>query len=147
MDTLWASFGANPVTSFYRRFNQWLNDPTREAARLTRDARHVLDKIVALYAAEQAAKVAVCLSKSLLEAREAIGAAPSRRLDVVREIQRRHRTARRRNDQPELSGLTLVLIALHADELGEAGSDTRLIIDGFLEQWKHLAVDAADERT
>lgn len=101
---------------------------------------------MAHYPAEQAGLVATCVNESLNEAREAIAAAPSRRPQIVREVQRRHQAARKRNDQPSLSGLTLTLIALQSDKLGEAGSDARQIIGEYLERWRHVSA-AADEKS
>lgn len=124
-----------------------LGGPEYDARVLTRDARAMIDMLRKQHRAE-------ALSKIAEHAAQQIGVVHRRGLGDpqyygrgVTELTDLNRAARARRDDIAWSGITLTIIYIKAEMLGEIALPARHAIDGFLEQWGHAADDTANGNT
>lgn len=111
----------------------------RESRQLNRDAPAIIESARKDYRSELLRGIALLVREQLADAHTVLAANPARRDELVRQLQAKHREARRRIQQLELTGYTLAIIYLRAEPLGEAAAPARDAIDEFLSQWEHAA--------
>ncbi len=115
--------------------------PEREGRRLAKDARWIIDEMETVYSAAKMREVVKFTEEKLTDCHAAVAANPSKRTDVVRDVQRLHREARRQNDRVVLTAMTFVVIYLKAEVIGHLGLPARTAIDEFQARWRHAKDD------
>ena len=112
-----------------------------EVAKLERDAKHVCEDAQRRFSVSDVQALAEALRGHLEEAGHRLEQPRMTRANVLAELRGRHREARRRSRDRELSEITLAIIRIKAEELGAPGAAE--VIDRFLERWP--PVGAPDE--
>ena len=115
------------------------DSPQREARRLNRDASAVIDSAIKSFPIERVRDIALMTRERLDEAHEHLDKHSESREQVLYRFRQLHREARRRMDQVALTALTLVIIQLHAEPLGNLTEPALAVIDEFTGQWAHAA--------
>ena len=116
----------------------WLFGPLREARRLKRDAGSVIEAARATSSSERIRDIALRLRDDLEAAHDRGGEDPSRYGPVIDHFRTQHREARRRHDDAALTALTLVIIYLCAERIGEDADPARHRIDAFVSEWTRV---------
>lgn len=114
--------------------------PEAEAKRMRRDVGYILGELSKGHYGPVEASVANDLRKDLNYARTTFldrDAHGHARADD--HFKRMHKEARRRASQRDLTVLTLAIIYVKADSLGDVAGDIVGQIDAFLADWAHLA--------
>ena len=127
----------------FRLLRSWLDSPEREARRLNRDAPVIVEQATLGYPVARVRSVANATTEHLARTREVLAERPESREEVLARLREMHRDARRRNDQEALTAVTLVIIALRAEALGEAARPAGEAIEAFLEEWAQEADDGS----
>ncbi len=111
----------------------WFHNPVREARRLQRDARVIIDDAIRSYREQRLVEIACQIRDDLrhvnTNCRQHAGS-------LKRELERHtglHRESRRRHDQVALTAHTLIIIHIRATQLGEPGLGVISLIQGFVE--------------
>ena len=104
-----------------------------DAAKLERDAVHVCEDAERRFPVDDVRALAGALRARLEEAGRRLEQPQMTRGNALAELRGRHREARRRGRDQELSELTLAIIRLKAEELDAGGALEA--IDRFLERW------------
>ena len=112
---------------------RWPYTRAYEVAKLERDAIHICEDAERRFPIGEVRALAGALRAHLDEASRRLEHPNMTRGNVLAELRSRHREARRRRRDRELSELTLAIIRLKAEEV-EAGGAVETI-DGFLERW------------
>lgn len=115
--------------------------PEREGRQFARDAKWIVDDMEAIYPPEDMQRVAGILTERLAQCEEALGPGKRQFEEVLRQMQRHHREARRKPSRVELSAMTFVIIHLRAQRLGEHGLPALQIIAEFRTRWEHTLED------
>lgn len=110
-------------------------NPEREARRLDRDARTILDMARQTYRPNLLFDIARQTRDGLAQLEELAGDDRDRRARALERVQALHREARRHHNQVGLTAHTLVIIHGRSLELGELGQPARDAIREFLEEW------------
>lgn len=111
--------------------------PEAEVRRLSRDAEFILHSLLQEHYGPIRTEVAEDLRKDIDYVFETF----LRKDDVYGlrraedHLKRLHSEARRRRDQRALTSLTLTIIYVRADKLGDLGRPVAAAIDGFLAEW------------
>ncbi len=105
----------------------------REALRLERDARRIIEQTVYGLPRRRVLACARRCARELEQARAAAAVLPVATLR--RRLEARHREARRLGEQDALTALTLALIDLRAAALDPPASAASAAIDAFLAEW------------
>lgn len=87
--------------------------------------------------------IALLTGEHLQQMAAALAAGPQRRDQLVDEVKRRHREARRHLDNVRLTAFTLIIIHARAEALGDAALPAIRAIEEFVEQWQHAAGEDA----
>ena len=116
-----------------------------------RDGRRLFNDAVRIIEADRGSRSDDYLQRAARLARESLarfdarGAKPAGdREAFIYEIQQHHRDARQRADYAQLTAMTLVLIRLRAEKLGDDGQSTIAIIDQFIAN-PVISDDGADD--
>ena len=120
---------------------RWPFSRAYEVAKLERDARHVCEDAERRFPVSDVQALAEALRGHLEEARRRLEQPRMTRANVLAELRGRHREARRRSRDRELSEITLAIIRIKADDVGAPGAAEA--IERFLERWP--SVGAPDE--
>ncbi len=120
-----------------------LGGPEHDAKTLARDARALIDMLHGQHGAASMQKIAV-------EARTQIDDVHRRGLNDpqfyargVLELTELNRAARTRRDNIAWSGVTLAIIYIKSEILGEIAMPARNAVDGFIDKWAHALPDDA----
>lgn len=119
------------------------DNPKREARRLNGDAATIIDSATKSFPIERVRDIAVMTRERLDEAHEHLDKHSESRDQVLDRFRQLHREARRRMDQVGLTAITLVIIHLRAEALGQPGQPALDAIDAFTGQWAHVAAEPA----
>lgn len=114
----------------------------REARQLNRDAPVIIESARKDYPSEVVRGIALLVGEQLADARTVLEVNPARRRELIGRVQTKHREARRRIQQAELTAYTLAIIYLRAEPLGAAAAPARTAIDAFVAEWEHAAAPA-----
>ncbi|MBF2760438.1 MAG: hypothetical protein ISN28_09245 [Ectothiorhodospiraceae bacterium AqS1] len=109
-----------------------LHREARRAKRLRRDAEEVIEIACTPPRPERMQRIAERIARELSIAHRRGGPDPSRYGPIVEHFRAQHRQARQRRDDETLTALTLVIIYLRAEMLGEAAAPACERIDAFL---------------
>ncbi len=118
---------------------EFLAGKSRAARQLNRDATAIIEMARRTYRSELVREIAQLVRELLADAHTVLEANPDRRAELIRRLQSKHREARRRVQQVDLTGYTLAIIYLRAEPLSEAAAPARNAIDAFLAEWEHAA--------
>gem|GEM_PF-1861478 len=113
----------------------FFHNPEREARRLERDARAIIDNVVHSYREQRLVEIASQIRTDLLHVARNCEAHDG---SLERELERHtslHREARRHNASVALTAHTLVIIHIRAGRLGEPGQATLGLIQDFVSNW------------
>ena len=123
---------------------RWPFTRAYEVAKLERDAIHVCRDAERRFPVAQVRALAGTLRELLAEAARRQEQPNMTRGNVLAELRSRHREARRRRRDRELSELTLAIIRVKAEELDATGAVDA--IDRFLERWPPAGAPPEPER-
>ncbi|MBO6519031.1 MAG: hypothetical protein JJ973_03235 [Rhodospirillales bacterium] len=119
--------------------------PEHDAKILKRDARAMIEMIHGQHGAESLGKIAN-------EARYQIEEVHRRGLNDpqfygrgVEALTELNRAARNRRDNVAWSGITLAIIYIKSEILGDLGLPAKNAISGFIDQWAHAQDDNGEE--
>lgn len=121
---------------------RWPFTRAYEVATLGRDAARVCEDAERRFRPEEVRALAAALRGRLEDARRRLGQPRTSHDNVLYELRGRHREARRRRRDRELSELTLAIIRLRAEKLG--ADEAARTIDRFLERWPAAGADGAE---
>ncbi len=114
-----------------------LGGPKYEGKMLAKDARNLVDMIHGQSGAERLSHIAQTTREKIDEVHE-------RGLNDVQfygrgveHLTELNRAARQRRDDTTWSGITLAIVYIKAEILGEPGLPARNTIQGFLDRWRH----------
>lgn len=124
----------------------WLSGSRREAARLDRDARTIIETARAVSRSERLRDIAIQVGNALRTAHARGGGDPARYAPLIDHFRTQHREARRRRDDGALTALTLVIIYLRAEKIGPDADPARASIDSFVSEWEHVLTDPPESR-
>ena len=110
----------------------------REAGRLDRDAATIIEALRNASAGSRVRETAHRIRDELDTAHTRGGDDPSRYAPLVAHFRTQHREARRRRDDAALTALTLVIIYLRAETIGQGAEPARRRIDDFVSEWTRV---------
>lgn len=105
------------------------------ADRLERDTRSIIQSDEIGRKPHHLQKIAELLAEYIAMSNQET---PIKDNSSLNTIQKKHRTAKKQNQQAELSATTLAIIYLKAKGLGENGERVCDNIDGFIRKWKPI---------
>ena len=108
----------------------------RQSRQLNRDASVIIEQAETMFVGSTLSKIAATVSTEMQRAHDVFGQKP---VDLQRahyEYRKHHKEARRRNNQAELTAMTLVIIHLRADIAGIDALPARTSIEQFIGRYK-----------
>ena len=114
-----------------------LGGPEHEGKVLAKDARNLVDIIHGQSGAERLSKIAQTTREMIDEVHERGLNDPQFNGRGVEHLTELNRAARQRRDDTSWSGITLAIVYIKAEILGEPGQPARNTINGFLDRWRH----------
>lgn len=105
-----------------------------KARQLIKDSQSIIRADELTYADKHLLKISEVAGDSIRQALNRSGAQVRREI-IPRWLKEAHRDARKRNDQAALSGTTLAIIFLSAQELGDLAQPACDAIDEFIARW------------
>ena len=114
-----------------------LGGPEHEGKVLAKDARNLVDIIHGQSGAERLSKIAQTTREMIDEVHERGLNDPQFYGRGVEHLTELNRAARQRRDDTSWSGITLAIVYIKAEILGEPGQPARNTINGFLDRWRH----------
>jgi len=118
-----------------------------KALQLIRDSQSIIRSDETAYADRHLLKISAIASSSIQRALNEYGAKTNGD-KTPRWLKEAHRDARRRHNQAALSGVTLAIIFLRAQELGDLAQPACDAIDEFIARWpvdENTSVQASEE--
>ena len=115
----------------------FLGGPERDGKRFAKDVQWMLNDMEAIYRTEDMQRVAQIVTERLAQCDEALGPGKREFDEVLQEMRRHHREARRMASRVELTAMTFVIIRLRAQTIGEYGQPALKLIGEFLDRWQH----------
>ncbi len=106
----------------------------RRAKRLRLDAEEVIEIARTPARPERIQAIAEHIARDLSLAHERGGPDPARYGPIIEHFRIQHRQAKQQRDDRALTALTLVIIYLRAEMLGEAAAPARECINAFLKE-------------
>ena len=108
----------------------------RQSRQLNRDASVIIEQAEKMFAEKTLSKIAAIVSKEKQRAHEVFGQKPVDLRRAHYEYRKLHKEARRRNNQAELTAMTLVIIHLRAAIAGTDALPARTSIENFIGRYK-----------
>ena len=106
-----------------------------KALQLIRDSQSIIRSDETAYADRHLVKISEITSSSIQRALNKPDFKTTKGDKTPRWLKEAHRDARKRNDQAALSGTTLAIIFLRAQELGDLAQPACDAIDEFIARW------------
>ena len=128
------NFSSSRSTGFLSR---WFG-AQREANRLGRDAAVIIETAGSTGSAARNRETALRLRDELEAAHSRGGDDATRYGPIIEHFRVQHREARRRRDDTALTVLTLVIIYLRAEKIGDDAKSARDRIDAFISDWTRV---------
>ncbi|MBO6947989.1 MAG: hypothetical protein JJ855_08410 [Rhodospirillales bacterium] len=123
-----------------------LGGPEHDARILTRDARAMIDMVYGQHGADSLAKIANETKYQIDDVHKRGLNDPQFYQRGVEALTDLNRAARNRRDNIAWSGITLAIIYIKSEILGELALPAKNAIDGFIEKWAHtLEEDGGSE--
>ncbi len=119
-----------------------LGGPEAEGRQLARDARAVIEMIHGQHAAESLRKIAATAKRHIAEVHERGLDEPKFYKRGVEHLTDLNRAARNRRDNISWSGITLAVIYVKAEMIGDFGKPALNAIEGYFDEWAHADGDA-----
>lgn len=122
-----------------------LGGPEHDAKILRRDARAMIEMIHGQHGAESLRKIANETRYQVEEVHQRGLNDPQfygRGIEALTEL---NRAARNRRDNIAWSGITLAIIYIKSEILGDLGLPAKNAIEGFLEKWSHTQSEGDEE--
>jgi len=119
-----------------------------EALQLNRDSQSIIRSDETAYADRHLLKISEITSSSIQQALNKPDFKTTKGDKTPRWLKEAHRDARRRHNQAALSGVTLAIIFLRAQELGDLAQPACDAIDEFIARWpvdENTSVQASEE--
>ena len=120
-----------------------------KARQLIKDSQSIIRADELTYADKHLLKISEVAGDSIRQALNRSGAQVKRE-KIPRWLKEAHRDARKRNDQAALSGTTLAIIFVRAQELGDLAQPACDAIDEFIARWpvdEETSAQATKEHT
>ncbi len=114
-----------------------LGGPEHDARILARDARAMIDMVQGQHGAESLAKIADKARHQIEDVHQRGLNDPQFYQRGVEALTELNRAARNRRDNIAWSGITLAIIYVKAEMLGELALPAKNAVDGFIGQWAH----------
>ncbi len=114
-----------------------LGGPHRDARALARDARAMVEMVRHQHGPQSLQAIAACVRENIDDVHRRGLDDPtyfSRGIDSLTE---RNRAARAERDQISWSGITLAIIYIKAEIIGDAANEARAIIDSAVKEWEN----------
>ena len=121
-----------------------------EALQLIRDTQSIIRSDETAYADRHLLKISEIASSSIQRSLNKPDVRTPKGDKTPRWLKEAHRDARKRNDQAALSGTTLAIIFLRAQELGNLAQPACDAIDEFIARWpfdEETSAQASEEMT
>jgi len=121
-----------------------------KALQLIRDSQSIIRSDETAYADRHLSKISEITSSSIQQALSNPDIKTTKGDKTPRWLKEAHRDARKRNDQAALSGTTLAIIFLRAQELGDLAQPACDAIDEFIARWpvvEESSAQASVEKT
>lgn len=115
-----------------------LGGPEHDARMLARDARSLIGMFRGQSGADKLSKIAETARYYIDEVHERGVGDPQFYGRGVQHLTELNRAARQRRDDTAWSGITLAVIYIKSEMLGDAALPARNTIDGFIEEWRHV---------
>lgn len=125
-------------------FNLFGNRKQRQARQFNRDAPVIIEQAEQMFTDNRLAEIAATVRQHLDRAHAVFG---REGVDLHRahdEYRKLHKVARQRNEQANLTAITLVIIHLRAEIAGVDAAPARAAIEQFLARWSKDDIGAAD---
>ena len=119
-----------------------------KALQLIRDSQSIIRSDETAYADRHLLKISEIASSSIRQALNKSGIKTEGN-KTPRWLKEAHHDARKRNDQAALSGTTLAIIFLRAQELGDLAQPACDAIDEFIDRWpvdEETSIQASEEK-
>tara|TARA_R110000787_G_scaffold10415_4_gene35331 strand:- start:10775 stop:11215 length:441 start_codon:yes stop_codon:yes gene_type:complete len=120
-----------------------LGGPEYEAKTLTRDVRSLIDMLYGQHGAASMQKIAAEARKQIDEVHRRGINDPQFYARGVLELTELNRAARARRDNIAWSGVTLAIIYIKSEILGDVALPARNAVDGFIDKWSHALPESA----
>lgn len=114
-----------------------LGGPEHDAKILAKDARALIDMLHGQHGGESLGKIARTARTQIDAVHEKGLNDPKYYARGVVQLTELNRAARARRDNIAWSGITLAIIYIKAEMLGDAGLTPINVIGGFIDQWQH----------
>ena len=108
----------------------------RQSRRLNRDASVIIEQAETMFVGSTLSKIATTVSTEMQRAHNVFGQKPVDLRRAHYEYRKLHKEARQRNNQAELTAMTLVIIHLRADIAGIDALPARTSIEQFIGRYK-----------
>ena len=108
----------------------------RQSRQLNRDASVIIEQAETMFVGSTLSKIATTVSTEMQRAHNVFGQKPVDLRRAHYEYRKLHKEARRRNNQAELTAMTLVIIYLRADIAGIDALSARTSIEQFIGRYK-----------
>ena len=121
-----------------------------KALQLIRDSQSIIRSDETAYADRHLVKISEITSSSIQQALSNPDIKTTKGDKTPRWLKEAHRDARKRNDQAALSGTTLAIIFLRAQELGDLAQPACDAIDDFIARWpavENSSTQSSEEKT
>ena len=121
-----------------------------KALQLIRDSQSIIRSDETAYADRHLSKISEITSSSIQQALSNPDIKTTKGDKTPRWLKEAHRDARKRNDQAALSGTTLAIIFLRAQELGDLARPACDAIDEFIARWPvvvNSCTQSSEEKT
>ena len=121
-----------------------------KAIQLIRDSQSIIRSDETTYVDRHLIKISEIASSSIQEALNKPDTKTTKGDKTPRWLKEAHREARKRNDQAALSGTTLAIIFLRAQELGDLAQPACDAIDDFIARWpvvENSSTQSSEEKT
>ncbi len=120
--------------------------PEYDAKILKRDARDLIDMVHGQHAAENLANIADVTRTQIAEVHRRGLNDPQYYQQGVEALTEINKAARARRDNVSWSGITLAIVYVKAEMLGDHGLPAKNAIEGFMDKWARLSQeDAANQ--
>ena len=114
-----------------------LGGPEHEAKILAKDARALIDMLHGQHGGESLGKIARTARTQIDVVHEKGLGDPKYYARGIVELTELNRAARARRDNIAWSGITLAIIYIKSEMLGEAADTPMNVVDGFIDRWRH----------
>jgi len=114
------------------------SSPERDGRQFARDARAIIEMVHGQHAADNLRAIAETAKRQIAEVHQRGLDDPAFYRRGVTHLTDLNRAARSRRDYVTWSGITLAIIYIKSEMIGDDGISARNAIDGYFEHWSHV---------